>query len=131
MNSHFQGYVIYYPDKYYKLLWELGKDAEYSFERRDIELGGVANSIRDLFFGYYVNIEELEVEIFLYRNKGIKGQLLVNAKPLPDFVMISKGEDPGDYIGLLANTIKKMKGVRQVVTVPMSNFIKIKELIYN
>lgn len=111
-------------------MWELDKDCELGFERRDTEIGAISKLEKDFFFGFYNNFEELEVEVFLYKNRGEKGSSLINAKPMPDFILLAKGEDPGDFLGQLARKISSTRGVHSVVPVKMNNFLKIKELIY-
>ena len=130
MNSAIHGYVIYYADKYYKLLWEFDKECELGFERRDKEIGVISNTIKDFYFGYYNHFTDWEVELFLYKNRGVQGQVLINTKPIPEFVLISKGEDPGDFLSQIIAKLKKTQGVSSVIPLKMGNNLKIKELIY-
>lgn len=131
MNGSAKGFVIFYSDKYYRLLWSLETLGEYGFDRSDAALGTLSKQPADLYFGYYRNFEELELEVFLYQNKGVKGHNLLNAKPNPHFVLAGKGEDPSDFFQSLAHTIRSLPSVQAVVPLNLNGIPKIKELLYS
>jgi len=126
-----RGYVIFYPDKYYRLLWSIEREYSYDFERSDIELGLQTKQNKDLHFGYYRHFQELEVEVFLYQNKGVVGQYMINTKPQPQFILVSKGPDPGDFIQKIAFEISKIDKVLGVLSLDFSKSLKIRELLYS
>lgn len=131
MNLTMRGYVIFYPDKYYKLMWSMEKEHSYGFERSDLELGLQIKQNRDLHFGFYRNFEELEIEVFLYQNKGVFGQYMINTKPQPQFILVSKGPDPDDFFQKFAFEISKIPKVQGVLPIDFSKSLKIKELLYS
>lgn len=112
-------------------MWSLEQAGSYGFDRSDAELGIQAKRPVDLYFGYYRNFEELEVEVFLYQNRGVRGQYLLNAKPNPHFVLVRRGEDPSDFFQTLAESIRKLPQVQAVIPLDMTKITKIKELLHS
>lgn len=124
-------FAIFYSEKYYKLLWEIERAQMGLFERKDLKLGKEVNLPEDIFFGYTKLLNDLEVRLMLYMNKGVYGNFLIQAKPQPHFLLLSKGQDPSDYANKFAHDLGKITGISAIIPVDVSKFKRTKELIYH
>jgi hypothetical protein len=124
-------FAIFYSEKYYKLLWEIERANLSLFERRDLTIGVEVQLPEDIFFGYTVFLEELEVRLMLYLNKGVNGNYLIQAKPQPEFLLFSKGNDPSDFANKFAYDVEKLPGVKAVLPIDVSRSKRPKELLYH
>jgi hypothetical protein len=130
-----QGFVIYYTQKYHKLIWELESESNFEFNRLDVctPRADGAQSGYAKFFGFYKNFVDYELKIYLYVNRSITDKncfLFQKKTPLPMYLLIGKGEDPSDFMNTLAHQIRQKEGVQIVSPVDFGEKKELTELIY-
>jgi hypothetical protein len=127
--NKYQSYLLYYSDKYHRLVWNIEKIHKINWIREDKELPSLNSKTKySIHYGFSSYIEENELSIHLLLNKSIHNDILIQAKPLPQFILIFKGINESEYIQKFLLELKENKIVTNIFPVDLSKFKYIKNL---
>ncbi len=129
-------YGIYLTGRYHKAVWGLQKKIHYEFFRLDSfcyvnQVKGAPPTLGK-FFGYYMNIKEYELKVYLYKVQCVTHahmSLLHHSRQTPDMILLYSGTDPGDYFPMLAHEFSQVDGVKLVIPLEVKKNEKIDHVI--